>query len=72
MLRAIYVVGHLEIFPTWNDAKEFINKFEDGTNKKDPRVIGFMAKQIIKMLLSDMKRIHMETVIMNGVFEENA
>ena len=31
-----------------------------------------MAKQIIKMLLSDMKRIHMETVIMNGVFEENA
>lgn len=31
-----------------------------------------MAKQIIKMLISDMKRIHMETVIRNGVFEENS
>ena len=30
-VQGIYVEGYLEIFPTWNDAKEFINKFEDGT-----------------------------------------
>lgn len=39
-VQEICVEGHLEIFPTWNDAKEFINKIEDGTNKKEPKVIG--------------------------------
>ncbi len=38
--QGICVEGHLEIFPTWNDAREFINKWLDGTNKKEPRIIG--------------------------------
>ncbi len=38
--QGICIEGHLEIFPTWNDAREFINKWLDGTNKKEPRIIG--------------------------------
>lgn len=38
--QGICVEGHLEIFKTWNDAREFINKFIDGTNKIEPRIIG--------------------------------
>lgn len=38
--QGIWVENHLELFPTWNDAKEFINKLLDGTNKKEPRIIG--------------------------------
>ena len=38
--QGICVEGHLEIFKTWNDAREFINKFLDGTNKKKPVIVG--------------------------------
>lgn len=38
--QGIFVENHLELFPTWNDAREFINKIHDGTNKKEPRVVG--------------------------------
>ena len=38
--QGIYVENHLELFPTWNDAKDFINKIVDGTNIKEPRIIG--------------------------------
>ena len=38
--RGICVENHLEIFKTWNDAREFINKFIDSTNKTEPRIIG--------------------------------
>lgn len=38
--QGICVENHLEIFPTWNDAREFINKILDGTNKKEPRIVG--------------------------------
>ena len=38
--QGIWVENHLELFPTWNDAREFINKRIDGTNKLEPRVIG--------------------------------
>lgn len=38
--QGICIEGHLEIFQTWNDAREFINKITDGTNKSEPRVIG--------------------------------
>lgn len=38
--QGIWVCNWLHIFPTWNDAREFINKIIDGTNKKEPRIIG--------------------------------
>ena len=38
--QGIWVENHLEIFKSYNDAKEFINKIMDGTNKKEPVVIG--------------------------------
>lgn len=38
--QGICIENHLEIFKTWNDAKEFINKITDGTHKKEPRIIG--------------------------------
>lgn len=38
--QGICVENHLEIFQTWNDAREFINKILDGTNKNEPRIIG--------------------------------
>ena len=38
--QGIWVEHHLELFPTWNDAKAFINKIHDDTNKKEPRIIG--------------------------------
>lgn len=39
--QGICVENNLEIFPTWNDASEFINKILDGTNKKEPVIVGF-------------------------------
>ncbi|CBL17823.1 hypothetical protein [Ruminococcus champanellensis] len=38
--QGIVVDNHLEIFKTYNDAKEFINKILDGSNKIEPRIIG--------------------------------
>lgn len=38
--QGIWVCGHLHIFKTLNDAKEFINKIIDSTNKKEPQIIG--------------------------------
>lgn len=38
--QGIWVEGHLEIFQTFNDAREFINQWIDGTNKIKPRIIG--------------------------------
>lgn len=38
--QGISIEGILSIFPTWNDAREFINKRLDGTNKREPRIIG--------------------------------
>lgn len=38
--QGIWVSGFLHIFPTWNDAREFINKRLDGTNKKEPKIVG--------------------------------
>lgn len=38
--QGICIENHLEIFPTWNDAREFINKIMDSTNKTEPRIIG--------------------------------
>ena len=38
--QGISIEGHLEIFQTFNDAREFINKWIDGTNKIEPRIIG--------------------------------
>lgn len=47
--QGIWVEGHLELFPTWNDAREFINKIHDGTNKVEPRIIGeWQEKENIK------------------------
>lgn len=43
--QGIWVVGHFEIFKTYNDAKEFINKIMDGTNKKEPVVIGMWKSE---------------------------
>ena len=38
--QGIWVEQHFELFQTWNDAREFINKILDGTNKVEPRIIG--------------------------------
>lgn len=38
--KGIYVEDHLELFKTLADAREFINKILDGTNKKEPVVVG--------------------------------
>lgn len=38
--QGICVENRLHIFKTWNDAREFINKITDGTNKKEPVIIG--------------------------------
>lgn len=43
--QGICVENHHEIFPTWNDAREFINKMMDGTNKTEPRIIGTWKEQ---------------------------
>lgn len=43
--QGIFVEGYLSLFPTWGDAKEFINKIMDGTNKKEPRIIGEWINQ---------------------------
>ena len=45
--QGICVENHLEIFKTWNDAKEFINKLLGGTNKAEPRIIGMWKEQAI-------------------------
>lgn len=38
--QGIYVEGFLEIFKTWSDAREFVNKRIDGTNKREPKIAG--------------------------------
>lgn len=38
--QGIWVCGYLYLFKTLNDAKEFINKVMDGTNKKEPQIVG--------------------------------
>lgn len=38
--QGICIENHLEIFKAWNDAREFINKLIDGTNKTESRIIG--------------------------------
>lgn len=43
--QGICVEGHLEIFPTWDDVRQFINMFLDSTNKKVPRIIGMWAEK---------------------------
>lgn len=43
--QGICVENHLEIFKTWNDAREFINKMLDGSNKSEPRIIGEWKEQ---------------------------
>lgn len=43
--QGIWVENHLELFPTWNDAREFINKMLDSTNKTEPRIIGERKEQ---------------------------
>ena len=37
--QGIWVDNWLYIFKTLNDAREFINKINDGTNKKEPVII---------------------------------
>lgn len=44
--QGIWVENHLELFPTWNDAREFINKMLDSTNKTEPRIIGEWKEQV--------------------------
>ena len=41
--QGICVEDNLEIFPTWNDAREYVNKIMDGTHKKEPRIIGMWS-----------------------------
>jgi len=38
--QGIWVDNWIHIFKTLNDAREFINKINDGTNKKEPVIIG--------------------------------
>lgn len=39
--QGIWVCGFLELFPSFNMAKEFINKHLDSTNKIEPKIIGY-------------------------------
>ena len=43
--QGIYVEGFLHLFKTFNDAKNFIDKIHDGTNKKEPIIIGEWSLQ---------------------------
>lgn len=38
--QGISVEGHLELFASFNDAKEFVNKITNGSNKKEPVIVG--------------------------------
>ena len=38
--QGIYVAGHLELFKTLDDAKQWIDKKHDGSNTKEPKIIG--------------------------------
>jgi len=46
--QGICVENHLEIFKAWNDAREFINKIIDGTNKSEPRIVGTWKEQAVE------------------------
>lgn len=38
--QGIWICGCFHIFKTLNDAKEYVNKTMDSTNKKEPCIIG--------------------------------
>ena len=38
--QGICVEGYLHIFKTFNDARNFIDKISDGSNKKEPVIVG--------------------------------
>lgn len=38
--QGIFVAGYLELFPSWDDARYFVDKILDGNSEKEPRVIG--------------------------------
>lgn len=38
--QGIYVEGCLHLFKTFNDARNYIDKTMDGTNKKEPVIVG--------------------------------
>ena len=38
--QGIYVEGSLLLFKTFNDARNFIDKTHDGSNKKEPVIVG--------------------------------
>ena len=38
--QGIFVAGHLELFPSWDDARYFVDKLLDGISEKEPRIIG--------------------------------
>lgn len=44
--QGIWVENHLHLFKTWTDAREFVNQLIDGTNKKEPVIIGEWKAQI--------------------------
>jgi len=38
--QGIYVEGYLHIFPTFTDARYFIDKMHSGCHKREPAIIG--------------------------------
>lgn len=42
--QGICVEGYLELFPTFTDAKHFINKILDGSNEREPIIIGMWSE----------------------------
>lgn len=44
--QGIYIGGFLLLFKSLTDAKEYINKHIDGTNKKTPVIVGEWKEDI--------------------------
>lgn len=38
--QGISINGHLHLFKTFTDARAYIDKYHDGSNKKEPVIIG--------------------------------
>ena len=38
--QGIFVEHHFELFKTYEDAKQFINKIHDGSNTREPVIVG--------------------------------
>ena len=38
--QGIFVEHHMHLFATYEDAKQFINKKHDGSNTREPKIVG--------------------------------